>query len=66
MRDVCAQLGGELREFNGEDDHVHLLMHYPPKLGVSTLANRLKGVSTHSLRKEFDQRVRRHLWGDHF
>ncbi|MEO3787271.1 IS200/IS605 family transposase [Actinocorallia sp. B10E7] len=65
MRDVCAQLGGELREFNGEDDHVHLLVHYPPKLPVSALVNRLKAVSAHYLRKEFDQHVRRYLWGDH-
>src|SRR5207247_9899352 len=24
MRDVCAGMGAELREFNGADDHVHL------------------------------------------
>ncbi|GAA0952247.1 hypothetical protein GCM10009550_32830 [Actinocorallia libanotica] len=66
MRNVCARLGGELREFNGEDDHVHLLVHYPPKLPISTLVNRLKGVSAHYLRKEFHQHAHRHLWGDHF
>ena len=42
MRDLCAEMGCELREFNGENDHVHLLVHYPPKLPVSTLVNRLK------------------------
>ena len=31
MRDVCTDFGAELREFNGERDHVHLLVHYPPK-----------------------------------
>jgi putative transposase len=67
MREVCAGMGGELREFNGEDDHVHLLVHYPPKLAVSTLVNSLKGVSAHYLRKEFTGRTNRaimhgHLW----
>jgi putative transposase len=68
MRDVCAQLGAELREFNGQDDHVHVLVHYPPKLPISTLVNRLKGVSAHYLRKEFTGRVNHaimhggHLW----
>ncbi|WP_084957314.1 IS200/IS605 family transposase [Thermoactinospora rubra] len=67
MRDVCARMGAELREFNGEDDHVHLLVHYPPKLPISTLVNRLKGVSAHYLRKEFTGRINRaimhgHLW----
>ena len=59
MRRACAEMGAELREFNGENDHVHLLVHYPPKLPVSTLVNRLKGVSAHYLRKEFTGRVNR-------
>jgi hypothetical protein len=39
MRKVCADFGAELREFNGEADHVHLLIEYPPKICVSTLLN---------------------------
>ncbi|MER6606012.1 IS200/IS605 family transposase [Streptomyces sp. NPDC000927] len=65
MRDVCTQLDAELKEFNGEDDHVHLLVHYPPKLPISTLVNRLKGVSAHYLRKEHAAHIRRYLWGEH-
>ena len=45
MRDVCTEIGTELREFNGEADHVHLLVHYPPSLAISVLVNRLKGMS---------------------
>jgi putative transposase len=67
MRETCAGMGAELREFNGQDDHVHLLVQYPPKLSVSTLVNRLKGVSAHYLREEFTGRtnrflIRGHLW----
>jgi putative transposase len=65
MRGLCAVMGAELREFNGEDDHVHLLVQYPPKLAVSTLVNRLKGVSAHYLRKEFTGRVNQHLMHGH-
>ncbi len=65
MRDLCAEMGCELREFNGDNDHVHLLVHYPPKLPVSTLVNRLKGVSAHYLRKEFTGHVNRHLMHGH-
>jgi putative transposase len=32
MRDVCADFETDLVEFNGERDHVHLLVHYPPKV----------------------------------
>lgn len=31
MREVCADFEAELKQFNGEQDHVHLLVHYPPK-----------------------------------
>jgi hypothetical protein len=34
MREVGAGFDVELREFNGEADHVHLLVHYPPKVAV--------------------------------
>ncbi|WP_373297128.1 IS200/IS605 family transposase [Streptomyces brasiliensis] len=44
MRKVCEDFEAELKEFNGERDHVHLLVHYPPKVAVSKLVNSLKGV----------------------
>ncbi|MEQ4724366.1 IS200/IS605 family transposase [Nonomuraea sp. B19D2] len=59
MIEVCDSFEAELREFTGEDDHVHLLVHYPPKMAVSKLVNSLKGVSSHYLRKEFTGRVNR-------
>ena len=40
-----ADFESELVEFDGEDDHVHLLVNYPPKVSVSNLVNSLKGVS---------------------
>ncbi|MET8388681.1 IS200/IS605 family transposase [Streptosporangium canum] len=66
MREVCADFEVELREFNGEDDHVHLLVHYPPKVALSKLVNSLKGVSARMLRKEFGAHVRTYLWGERF
>lgn len=66
MREVCADFEVELREFNGADDHVHLLVHYPPKVALSKLVNSLKGVSARMLRKEFDTHVRKHLWSERF
>ena len=35
---------------DGEPDHVHLLINYPPKLAISSLVNSLKGVSSRLLR----------------
>ncbi|MFJ9368035.1 IS200/IS605 family transposase [Nocardia sp. NPDC101769] len=61
MRDVCADFECELVEFNGEADHVHLLVNFPPKVAVSKLVNSLKGVSSRRLRQEFPDLVH-HYW----
>ncbi|MEU3191436.1 IS200/IS605 family transposase, partial [Streptomyces sp. NPDC006992] len=67
MRKVCEDFEAELKKFNGEDDHVHLLVNHPPKVTVSALVNSLKGVSARILRRDFTGRVNRaimhgHLW----
>jgi putative transposase len=61
-RDACAGQGAELREFNGETNHVY----YPPSLALSTVVNSLKGVSSRRLRQEFSAHIRRYLWEQHF
>ncbi|MFE7213190.1 IS200/IS605 family transposase [Streptomyces sp. NPDC057611] len=66
MRKVCEDFGAELKEFNGEDDHVHLLVHYPPKVAVSKLVNSLKGVSARILRRDFTGRVNQAIMHGHF
>ena len=50
---ICGDFEAELKEMDGEADHVHLLVNYPPKVAVSALVNSLKGVSSRLLRKEF-------------
>src|SRR6516162_6093380 len=40
---VCADFAAALVEIDGEDDHVHLLVNYPPKVPLSRLVNSLKG-----------------------
>ncbi|AHK79920.1 transposase [Ectothiorhodospira haloalkaliphila] len=52
MGKVCTDFEAQLIEMDGEDDHVHLLVEYPPKVAVSNLVNSLKGVSSRLLRKE--------------
>lgn len=58
---VCADFSAQLIEVDGEDDHVHLLLEYPPQVSVSTLVNSLKGVSSRMLRKERPD-LRRRYW----
>jgi putative transposase len=60
---VCRDFEAELVECDGEDDHVHLLVNYPPKVAVSTLVNSLKGVSSRLIRKKNYPNIRKKLWG---
>lgn len=65
MRKVCEDFGCELREFNGEDDHVHLLIDFPATVQLSRLVNSLKGVSSRRLRSRHGTHLERFLWGGH-
>ena len=60
MRKVCEDFDAELKEFNGERNHVHLLVHFPPKVAISKLVNSLKGVSARRIRQEFTPHQLRH------
>ena len=65
MTKVC-QVSRQLLAFDGEDDHVHLLVAYPPKASISTLVNSLKGASAYRLRRRDFLEVRHKVWGAHF
>lgn len=63
FRSVCEDFEAELIEFEGERDHVHFLVHYPPKVAVAKLVNGLKGVSSRLVRKKNYPSVQKALWG---
>lgn len=66
MRKVCEVFDAELKVFNGQTDHVHPLVHYPPKVALAGLVNSLKVVSSRRLRAEFTGRVNRAIMHDRF
>jgi len=45
--------------------HVHLLVHYPPKIALSRLISSLKGVSARRLHQEFPGHTRKYPQGEH-
>jgi putative transposase len=60
---VCGDFGATLIECNRQDDHVHLLVEYPPKVPVSALVNSRKGVSARKIWQRYQIRTHReHLW----
>lgn len=60
---VCTDFEAQLVDFDGENDHVHLLVHYPPKVSISKLVNSLKGVSSRMIRKKNYPSIHEKLWG---
>jgi putative transposase len=55
MHEVAEDFECAVVEFNGEANHVHLLVPFPPKIALSKLVNSLKGVSSRTLRQEFPE-----------
>jgi putative transposase len=50
---TCHKWECELLEFNGEVDHVHLLIRYHPQVELSKFIANLKTVSSRLIRKDF-------------
>lgn len=55
----CKDWRGELVEFNGEADHVHLLIALPPNLDLSRFVNNLKTTSSRLIRRDFSPHLSR-------
>lgn len=66
FRETCEQMQGELIEFNGEADHLHLVVVCPPQKALSHFIGKLKGKSAYVLRKEFADEISEKLWGTQF
>lgn len=58
---TCVDFEAQLIEMDGEDDHVHPLVEYPPKVAISNLVNSLKGVSSRLLRKNLSD-IQKRSW----
>ena len=61
FKDVCQNFETELVEMNGETEHIHLLLNYPPKASISKLVNSLKGVSSKLIRKQYPE-LKKSYW----
>lgn len=66
FNDLLGQWEGELIEFGGEADHVHLLFEVDPTVRLSDLVKNLKSVSARKMRQEFAQQLQRFYWKPYF
>ena len=62
FKETIEEMGGTLEEFDGEADHVHLLIQYPPKWSISKIVNNLKGRSSRLIRRDMPD-IKKRYWG---
>lgn len=66
LKEICEKQlrlkEGVLLEFNGEADHLHLLIELPPKAAVSTLVNSLKTVTSRLMRRDHGPHLKKFFW----
>ena len=58
----CTDWEIYLIEFNGEADHVHILLDMHPNIMPSKFINNLKTVSSRLIRKEFEEELKPYYW----
>ena len=64
LRRICEEHDVQILAGNVRLDHVHMLVSIPPKLSVSKLMQKLKGVSSRKLLQS-DKRLQKEFWGKH-
>ena len=64
--DVAKRYEFQILDIDGEDDHIHLVVDYPPKLSLSKLVMVLKANTAKKIREQHFDEVESVLWGDHF
>ncbi len=60
--DVCSDALATLVEMDGEGDHVHLLVEYPPKVAVSSLVNEPQGCFQSLAARQQRPDIRKRYW----
>jgi len=56
----------DIAAIESDGDHLHVMIHYPPRLSLSKIAQRLQGAASHSVRKRRLPEVLKKLWGKAF
>ncbi|OKH57319.1 IS200/IS605 family transposase [Scytonema sp. HK-05] len=63
VEQVSNKMDCQLIEFNGESDHVHILLDFHPRNSIAAVVGSLKSSTTRMLKKEFPEEVKKYYWG---
>jgi putative transposase len=59
---ILTTRDGKLLEFNGEKDHIHLLVSYKPSISVSNLIANLKATSSKTMWRNHAEYLKTQYW----
>ena len=63
--EISSHFDFEIDRCEIAEDHIHILISFPPKYSVSRVVGILKSISGSKIFKEFPK-VKKQLWGGHF
>jgi putative transposase len=61
IREISEEYGFEIEEMEVAEDHVHILISFPPKRSIGEVVRTIKSISARELFREFP-RIRKRLW----
>ena len=66
VKDIMYAIANEsdftIDVMESDEDHIHLMVDYPPTLSVVSIVNRLKAVSTNRIWKQIGNLLQTHFW----
>ena len=66
MRQTAASIDVDIVAIESDGDHLHIMICYPPALGLAKIVQRLKGASSRALRRKRLPEIINKLWGKAF
>lgn len=65
LNKIASDNNFTIKELNGEEDHIHMLIECTPQHYIPDILKALKGVSARLLMKEYGDTLKKKLWGGH-
>ena len=63
--EIASHFDFEINRCEVSEDHVHILISFPPRYSVARVVGILKSISGSNIFREFSK-VKKRLWGGHF
>jgi putative transposase len=61
LREICEEYGFEITEMEVAENHVHVLISFPPRRSIGEVVRIMKSISARQLFREFP-RLKKRLW----